>query len=223
MKKRIMLTVIAFQVVLFRAAGTILINFDTDAFGNPITAPIGWNNTVRLSELYAPLGVHFWGPDGPNGHDGEGLADQDGNFGIAAHSGRNFLGFNRDPIAFFMDGGRPRDPETSSFDTLATHVSIFAGAGNTKTFLMQGFDANGILVASDTVTTQQWGEFENCIAVGHQVHSAFGNRATRHIVFCLRRPVSRLRSGAFDDLSSDKRGSVRARHLIAQKAKLIRL
>ena len=59
-----------------------------------------------------------------------------------------------------MDGGRPRDPETISFDTLATHVSIFAGAGAIKTFLMQGFDANGILGASDTVTTQQWGELE---------------------------------------------------------------
>lgn len=160
MKKRITLGLIAFQMIAFDAIATVVINFDTDAFGNPFAAPDESIETTRLEEFYAPLGVHFWGPDGPNGRDGGAIFDQDSNFGINPRSGRNFLGFNRLPFVTFMDGGKPRDPETITFDTLATHVSIFAGAGIVLTFFMQGFDANGVLVASDTLTTQQWGELE---------------------------------------------------------------
>jgi hypothetical protein len=46
----------------FSASATIVINFDTDASGNPIAAPSLSIETTRLDELYAPLGVHFWGP-----------------------------------------------------------------------------------------------------------------------------------------------------------------
>jgi hypothetical protein len=162
MKKRIIVGLVTFQMIAFNAiAQSIEINFDTDAFGNPITAPYQFINTVRLSELYAPLGVHFWGPDGPDGRDGGAILDQDSGFGINARSGSNFFAFNRLPAARMMDGGIPRDPETISFDTLAAHISIFAaGAGIYQTFLMQGFDADGVLVASDAITTLEWGELE---------------------------------------------------------------
>lgn len=160
MKKRITLGLIAFQMIAFNAIATIEINFDTDAYGNPITAPDESIETVRLSELYAPIGVHFWGPDGPDGRNGGAIFDQDGNFGIDARSGRNVLGFNRAGHVLLMDGGLPRDPETIMFDTLASNISIYAGGPIAETFVMQGFDANGMLVATDTITTQGWSELE---------------------------------------------------------------
>lgn len=157
---------ILFLVAALTANATVVINFDTDAFGNPFSAPQLYIDTTRLSEFYAPLGIHFWGPDGPNGRDGGAIVNESGNFGIGAHSGTNALGFNRAPNAILMDGGRPRDPETISFDTLASNISIFAGGPIAEAFVMQGFDANGILVATDMVTTQGWSELEIAWAPG---------------------------------------------------------
>jgi hypothetical protein len=192
-KKQILFALIAWHFAIFSASATIAINFDIDASGNPVAAPFGFTNAVRLSELYAPLGVHFWGPDGPSGHDGGAVLDQDSNFDISAHSGRNFLAFNRLSNVTLMDGGRALDPETISFDTLATSVSIFAAGGfNIKTFLMQGFDANGVLVASDTVTTQQWGELE--------IASPSGIKSVQ--LSCLTPPENAV-GFVFDDLSVD--------------------
>lgn len=62
MKKQIILALLAFQVIALNASATIEINFDNDALGNPIGAPSLSIETTRLDELYAPLGVHFWGP-----------------------------------------------------------------------------------------------------------------------------------------------------------------
>jgi hypothetical protein len=165
MKKQIVLALLAFQVAAFSASATIEINFDIDASGNPITAPDLFENTTRLTEVYAPLGIHFFGPDGSNGRDGGAILDQKGNFGVAALSGPNFLAFNRGiPM---MDGGNPQDPEIITFDMLATNISIFAAGGHDiKTFLMEGFDADGMLVASDTVITQGWAELEVAWSLG---------------------------------------------------------
>lgn len=165
MKKHTLLALLAFHLAAFSANATIVINFDTDAYGNPIAAPALTFDAVRLSELYAPLGVHFFGPDGPNGHDGGAILNQDGNFGLNAHSGINVLGFNYNGL--LMDGGVARDPETITFDTLASNISIFAAGGHSiKTFLIQGFDANGVLVASDTVDTQVWAELQIAWSLG---------------------------------------------------------
>jgi hypothetical protein len=164
MKKQVSIVIVALHLAGFSASGTVVINFDTDAFGNPLAAPALAIETVHLSELYAPLGVHFYGPDGPNGHDGGAIVNQAANFGINPRSGKNFLGFNRQ--AFLMDFGVERDPETITFDTLASNVSIFAGGTIAETFLMQGFDINGTLIATDTVTTQRWSELEISSATG---------------------------------------------------------
>jgi hypothetical protein len=130
-------------------ASAALINFDTDANGNPISAPCLFIETTRLTELYAPLGVHF---SGPGGNNGGAILNECGNFGVSALSGSNFLAFNRDTT--LSDGGVPTDPETISFDMLLTSFSIFAASGSgTNTFGLQAFDINDLLVANDTVTT----------------------------------------------------------------------
>lgn len=159
MNRKIVFALIASLTIALNATATIVINFDTDAFGNPITAPPLLIDTVHLTELYAPLGVHFFGPDGSNGRNGGAIVDEAGNFGLPARSGRNVLGFNRG--AGMMDGGVARDPETISFDTLASHVSIFAAGGFiTEMFVMQAFGDDGRLVGNVRLTTQDWAELQ---------------------------------------------------------------
>lgn len=160
MKTKIILALVTLQFVSFGTnADLITINFDTDANGNPFSAPMLFADTVRLTELYAPLGVHFSGPGGPTGNDGGAIVNQSGNWGVDAHSGTNFLGFN--PVARLQDNGIPRGPETITFDTLLSTISIFAAGGlSSKTFLMQGFDANGILVATDSISTQGFAQLQ---------------------------------------------------------------
>ncbi len=73
------------------AAGTI--NFDTDAYGNPISAPAIFFDTTALTTLYEPLGVTFSASGGSiNG--GAILNALKSNFGVTALSGTNFLAFN---------------------------------------------------------------------------------------------------------------------------------
>ena len=88
-------------------AEAVLINFDTDASGNALSAPCFFGATTRLTELYAPLGVHF---SGPGGNDGGAILNECSNFGVNALSSPNFLAFNRS--APMSDGGIPQDPET---------------------------------------------------------------------------------------------------------------
>ena len=191
MKKQFPIAVLALHVAVCRAHATIEINVDRDAFGNPIKAPPLLIDTVRLSELCAPLGIHFFGPDGPNGHDGGAIVNEAGNVGVGAHSGTNFLGANH--LALLGDGGVPRDPETVTFDTLATNVSIFAAGGRTnKTFLMLGFDLNGVLIASDTITTQNWAELTIMSSLG-----------IKSVQLSVTDPVQSAFAFVFDDLSVD--------------------
>ena len=133
-------------------AAAIAIDFDDDTNGNPIAAPNVFIQTVRLTELYAPWGVHF---SGPGGNDGGAILNQGGNFGIDAHSGENFLAFNRQ--ATMSDGGTPTDPETIALDVTCSLVSIWvAGANNVDDFLMEAFNAGGDLIDSAFTATQQW-------------------------------------------------------------------
>lgn len=127
--------------------GTILINFDD------VGAPCTFGQTTRLSEQYAPLGVHFYGP-GEN--DGGAILNQCSNFGVSAASGVNFLAFNRDVL--WLNGGVPKDPETILFDYLMTDVSIYvAGGYGPSTFTMGAYNSANILVDTDTITTTDWG------------------------------------------------------------------
>jgi hypothetical protein len=157
-------------------AGSILINFDTDASGNPITAPSDFNDATALTTLYAPLGVTFSGPGGNDGgailNAGAPTPPPDDNpggggppipdFGVFAHSGTNVLAFNRNAILPGDDesnGGVPRDPETVTFSKGWTNVSIYAAGGfESSTFTINGYDAHGALVGSVTLTMQDWAQ-----------------------------------------------------------------
>jgi hypothetical protein len=133
------------------------INFDVDAFGNPINAPILFSQASHLTELYAPMGVHF---SGPSGNDGGAILNQGSNFGVPALSSPNFLAFNRLTQAVMSDGGHPIDPETIRFDTPQQFVSIFAAPGVfdeaegvSGIFRMDAFDSHGTQVGSSTMTS----------------------------------------------------------------------
>jgi hypothetical protein len=159
------------------ARADIVINFDTDASGNPLAAPPDFNHTTALTTLYAPLGVTF---SGPGGNDGGAILnvgvaggpppDESGgsgtgpvpDFGVWAHSGSNALAFNRDATLASEaehNGGVPTDPETITFATPWDKVSIFASGGFvSSSFTMNGYDAGGTLVATDSVTTRHWAQ-----------------------------------------------------------------
>jgi hypothetical protein len=156
-------------------AGSILISFDTDPFDQAITAPSNFNQSTALTDLYAPLGVHFTGPGGPDGgailnagaapsppEDGSTGGSPVPDFGVFARSGTNVLAFNRDaslPGDTESNGGVPRDPETITFDMPVTSVSIYAAGGFVaSTFTMDGYDLRGNLLGSTTLTTQDWGQ-----------------------------------------------------------------
>ena len=124
------LVTLSLLVIAGGRAEATLINFETGA-------PSTFDQTTPLTELYAPLGVHF---SGPAAGQGGAILDENGNFGLNAHSGLDFLAFNRSTFA--------NDPETIRFDTLQSEVSIFAGAGGVGTYTLAGFDANGAPVAS---------------------------------------------------------------------------
>ncbi|BDI18805.1 hypothetical protein ANSO36C_46070 [Nostoc cf. commune SO-36] len=136
-------------------AQAALINFDTDANGNPINASSLFIESTALTNLYAPLGVNF---SGPGQLSGGSILDQLGNFGVNALSGSNFLAFNRDAI--LSNGGLPTDPETISFADSISDFSIFASAGESSTFQLQAFDINNLLLGTNTITTAfgEWGE-----------------------------------------------------------------
>jgi hypothetical protein len=130
------------------ASSTTEIDFDHDAFGNSLSAPCLFVETSPLTELYAPLGVHFMGL---NSESGGAVLNQCGFFGVPAASGFNFLAFNRD--VQLPSGGVPTDPETIVFDSVATSVSLVASAGfESGTFRLQAFDSNNIVVATDVGT-----------------------------------------------------------------------
>jgi len=129
-------------------------------------APSLFGDAVALTEAYAGLGVHFVGPAAL---DGGAILDQNGNFGVTAHSGRNFLAFNRG--ALMLDGGKPRDPETILFDEPMSFISIYAAGGfEQDEFTMEAYNAANVLVDTDTVATQDWARLSVSSAAGiHRV------------------------------------------------------
>ena len=145
-----------FAAIFGIEAHAVTITFDTDASGNPLTAPGTFFLTTPLTTLYAPLGVTF---SGPTPSSGGAILDQSAGFGLNALSGTNFLAFNR--FAGYANGGQPTDPETISFRSPVTTVSIFAAGGtNVDTFLLQAFNSANVLVASDTISTQGFAQLQ---------------------------------------------------------------
>ncbi len=168
-------------------AGTVIINFDTDAYDNPLTAPPYIDvNAPPLTDLYAPLGVHFSGP--ANGVGGR-IANDAGHFLILALSGQNFLAFSGLPIV----GASP--PETIAFDTPMSSVSIYVTSGPSYegTFTMQGFGGRGVEVDSDTLTTS-FGQYSEL-----SVSSPTGIQSV--VLSCLNYPYN-LPGWYYDDLTA---------------------
>ena len=144
-----------------------LINFDTDANGNPINAPSTFIESTALTNLYAPLGVTFSGPVQLSGGI---ILDQSSNFGINALSGSNFLAFNRDLDAILSNGGLPIDPESISFADPISDFSIFASGGfESNTFQLQAFDINNLLLGTNTITTavKEFGQLSFSSSLGN--------------------------------------------------------
>ncbi len=133
-------------------AGT-LITFDTDAAGNPLPPqPALFADTTALRELYAPVGVHFLGPDTL---DGGAILDAASGFGVPALSGLNFFAFNA--AATLADGGIPQGPETILFDTPQFYVSFMIAGGNDIVgFAFEIFDENGASLEYRTEIAQDW-------------------------------------------------------------------
>jgi hypothetical protein len=152
-----------------------LITFDEQyVAGVPVTVNYnGLQNATVLTQSYAAEGVHFSGPDHGDGSVNGGVilnnpGDQF-NFGVTPLSGNNILAFNRNAdvggvFSFLspfvpLPTGKATDPETITFDSTQSQVSIWAAGGLlAHQFLIQGFDANNSLVSSQTLTTQGWSE-----------------------------------------------------------------
>lgn len=165
--KTLHLTFLATAAILLNSvsiAGALIINFDTDAYGNPINAPDFFFQTSPLTELYAPLGVHFSGPIA--GYGGA-IINEGGSFVVSALSGENFLAFNTMSDLSYAVG-----PETITFDTPMTSVSIFAagGGGEYGPFTMQAFDAGGLLLDADTEDSPPSGYAELNVSSPEGIH-----------------------------------------------------
>ena len=133
-----------------------------------------WSGPTPLTEAYAPMGVHFSGPsagsggvilsDPPN-YSPYGGPDQFG-FGVLPHSGNNVLAFNGNagvgftaPWFGFVPTGTASGPETITFDDPQSSVSIWAAGGwLSRKFQLQAFGASNNLLATDTLSTQDWSQ-----------------------------------------------------------------
>lgn len=142
--KKSLMTVMGATFLALGTVGTAqaatVIDFDTDANGNPISAPNFFRSTSPLTDLYSSLGVRFRGSTPTTGG---AILNQSGNFGVDARSGANFLAFNRATYA--------TDPESILFDTPLTSFSIFAGSGSTDAFNLTAFDANDTQIGFSSV------------------------------------------------------------------------
>ena len=129
-------------------AGTILTASAT-TIDFELNGPCAFAQTSPLSNQYAGQGVLFSGP-GPG--QGGAVLDECANFGINAHSGRDFLAFNLHTY------GIP--PETITFSTPQSSVSIFAGDGleAANAFTLAAFDSMNQQIGIDTVNNieGQW-------------------------------------------------------------------
>ncbi|MEM7163837.1 MAG: hypothetical protein AAF581_00145 [Planctomycetota bacterium] len=143
-------------------AGPVVINFDVDASGLPIVAPVNFSSTTALTETYSAWGVHFSGfATGTGG----GILNDGSSFGVPAQSGSNFLAFNRQ--ANFSNGHLPTDPQQIHFDMPVSGVTIsVAGGQSPATFEMRAYDENDFELASATVTTMVFAPLSVTAGIG---------------------------------------------------------
>ncbi len=105
---------------------------------------------TALTTQYAGSGVTF---SGPSAIDGGAALDQCSSFGINARSGAAFLAFNASAVGSFVGGGTPIGPETLTFSSLVTDVSIWASVGTDVT--LTAFDGGGKQVGSSSVANAE--------------------------------------------------------------------
>lgn len=130
------------------------INFETGA-------PPIFFDTTALRDTYEGLGVTF---SGPGTNDGGAILDQDGNFGINAHSGRDFLAFNaesRGPL--YPNGGIPQGPETILFAAPVSNVGLWVGGvRSVPMYTLQAYDSSSTLIGSTSIRplSVQWAQLK---------------------------------------------------------------
>lgn len=131
----------AFAGLLAVGAGAGEINFDGTG------APCNFSQTSSLTNYYySSLGVYF---EGPGAGLGGAILNQCGNFGVNAHSGEEFLAFNRNLYA--------TDPETIGFSQIYTDISIWGASGNgTATFRIDGYNGASIVDTMTATSTGGW-------------------------------------------------------------------
>lgn len=126
--------------------GQTVIDFDHDQSGASLSAPCLFVQTTPIREQYALLGVHFSGPDASSGG---AILDQCSNFGVSAASGTNFLAFNA--TATYTSVGTPASPETITFDSPVSAVSMLASGGFTSSpGQLTAFGMTNNLLAADS-------------------------------------------------------------------------
>jgi hypothetical protein len=130
--------------------GDKLIDFDSDAAGNPLAAPCVFRDADTLNEQYAPMGVHF---SGGAVEQGGAILNQCSSFQINAHSGTNFLAFNRN--ARTRTGDRATEPLAITFDSPVPSVSIYAAGGFAEqAFRLDAFGSHNRLLDTSLALTQ---------------------------------------------------------------------
>ncbi len=143
------------------------INFDTDAAGNPLSAPADFADTSPLTNLYATLGVNFSGPSAGNGG---AILNQTGGFGVNARSGQNFLAFNGGSIGTAYTAS---NPETISFDLSQSMVSLWVSVGGIpgSTISLTAFDASSNVVSTDALTISTGSTYSQLLVTGAGIRS----------------------------------------------------
>jgi hypothetical protein len=119
-----------------------------------VGAPCNFIAATSLTSFYSGQGVTF---SGPGAGSGGAILDQCGHFGVNAHSGTDFLAFN--PNASLSAGGSASGPETITFSSLVSNISLFVGGTNTgPSYTLLAFDAgsNQIGSASGQPAGNQW-------------------------------------------------------------------
>lgn len=110
--------------------------------------PCLFGATSPLTNQYAGQGATF---SGPAPGEGGAVLNECSNFGINAHSGVDFLAFNNSTYAL--------GPETISFSTLQSSVSIWAGDGTeANVFTLTAYDSTGGTLGSNSLNNiiGQW-------------------------------------------------------------------
>lgn len=150
--KKILLSALAITGV--SQAMAISINFDEFGMG-----PTLFNSTDPVREEYAGMGVHFKGPGDFDG----GAILEDSSFAVKAHSGTNFLAFNRNGTdgVKMLSGGHPFDPESILFDNAISDFSIWATSNTTAgLFVVAAYDSNDTFLGVNAFlsSANQWSQ-----------------------------------------------------------------